>query len=56
MHAPAVDALLERDMRDIRAVDIRGTPTFFVNGRPLQQFGPDPLRQLVNNEVANFRE
>ncbi len=56
MHTTPVDALLEQDMLDIKAIGIRGTPTFFVNGRPLDEFGPEPLRQLVSNEVAKARE
>ena len=54
MHAPAVDAVLKLDMQDVKAVGVQGTPTFFVNGRPLDEFGPEPLRQLVSNEVAKI--
>ena len=52
MHSPGVNAVLETDMQDVMAVGIRGTPTFFVNGRALSEFGPEPLRQLVSSEVA----
>ena len=52
MHAPGVNAVLETDMQDVMAVGVRGTPTFFVNGRALSEFGPEPLRQLVSSEVA----
>jgi len=31
---------------------VRGTPTFFVNGKPLDPFGADELRALVAAEVA----
>ena len=31
------------------------TPTFFVNGRPLNPFGEDELRRLVAAEVAAAR-
>ena len=56
MHAPGVNAVLETDMQDVMAVGVRGTPTFFVNGRALSEFGPEPLRQLVSSEVAKARE
>jgi len=56
MHTPGVNAVLETDMQDVKAVGVRGTPTFFVNGRALSEFGPEPLRQLVNSEVAKARE
>ncbi|GAC1031675.1 hypothetical protein thsps21_25020 [Pseudomonas sp. No.21] len=55
MYTPAVDAVLKVDMQDVKAVGVQGTPTFFVNGRPLDEFGLDPLRQLVSSEVAKAR-
>ena len=55
MHTPGVDAVLETDMQDVKTVGIRGTPTFFVNGRALSEFGPEPLRDLVRSEVAKAR-
>ncbi|MDG9928024.1 MULTISPECIES: thioredoxin domain-containing protein [unclassified Pseudomonas] len=55
MYTPAVDAVLKMDMQDVKAVGIQGTPTFFVNGRPLDNFGLEPLRQLVSSEVAKVR-
>lgn len=56
MHTPSVNAVLETDMQDVKAVGVRGTPTFFVNGRALSEFGPEPLRRLVSSEVAKTRE
>jgi len=43
-------------MQDVKAVGVQGTPTFFVNGRPLDEFGLEPLRQLVGSEVAKVRK
>lgn len=56
VHSPAVDAVLETDMQDVAKVGIRATPTFFVNGQPLTEFGPEPLRQLVRSELAKTRQ
>ncbi|MNM87881.1 Disulfide bond formation protein D precursor [compost metagenome] len=55
MHTPSVDAVLKVDMQDVKALGIRGTPTFFVNGHALDKFGPEPLRDLVRSEVAKAR-
>ncbi|UVE16522.1 thioredoxin domain-containing protein [Pseudomonas sp. LS44] len=55
MHSPEVDAVLKTDMQDVQTVGVRGTPTFFVNGRPLDEFGPEPLRALVSSELAKTR-
>ncbi|MNF05103.1 hypothetical protein D3C80_2047610 [compost metagenome] len=55
MRTPSVDAVLEVDMQDVKALGIRGTPTFFVNGHALDKFGPEPLSDLVRSEVAKAR-
>ncbi len=52
MHSARIDGILEKDMQDVEAVGIRGTPTFFVNGRQLTQFGPEPLLQLVEESLS----
>jgi len=52
---PAMDALLQQDVEDLKALQVRATPTFFVNGRSLPSFGPDPLAQLVAEEVARSK-
>jgi protein-disulfide isomerase len=48
---PAVDRVLEQDIADVNANDVRKTPTFFVNGKPLSSFGPQQLYDLVTEEV-----
>ncbi|MDX1695338.1 MAG: DsbA family protein, partial [Ketobacteraceae bacterium] len=47
MQSARIDAILEKDMQDVKTIGIRGTPTFFVNGRRLTEFGPGPLLRLV---------
>lgn len=56
MYLPEVDAVLRTDMQDVETVGVRGTPTFFVNGQPLTEFGPEPLRQLVRSEIVKARK
>ena len=48
---PAIGAILNQDMADVIAVGIRGTPTFFVNGKQLKDFGAQQLHDLVKSEV-----
>ena len=48
---PAVDAVLAQDAADVKTLDVSGTPTFFVNGKPLPSFGPQQLRDLVLAEL-----
>ena len=45
-------AIFNQDRADVETVGIRQTPTFFVNGKPLNQFGEAELRRLVAAEVA----
>jgi len=52
MLAPDVVAILNQDRADVETMGVRRTPTFFVNGRPLDPFGEAELRALVAEEVA----
>jgi protein-disulfide isomerase len=45
-------AKIERDRADGEKLGVRGTPSFFVNGRPLEQLGYAPLKALVDEELA----
>jgi hypothetical protein len=48
---PHIVATLNQDAADIATVGVRQTPTFFVNGKPLQEFGAQQLFDLVQSEV-----
>ena len=52
MMAPQTVGVLNQDRADVEAVGVRQTPTFFVNGKPLDPFGADELRALVAAEVS----
>lgn len=47
----ATDAVLAQDIADMKANNIRQTPTFFVNGKPLTEFSPQGLYSLVGAEL-----
>ncbi|MCG7392920.1 thioredoxin domain-containing protein [Microvirga sp. ACRRW] len=51
----AIDRVLELDIADVKVADVRQTPTFFVNGKPLTDFGPQQLYDLVGQEVKQVR-
>jgi hypothetical protein len=40
---PQVDRVLQVDTADLQALQVRQTPVFFVNTRPLLSFGPRQL-------------
>jgi protein-disulfide isomerase len=52
---PCMQALLQQDIEDLTALQVRKTPTFFINGRSLPSFGPDQLAALVVEEVAKTK-
>lgn len=47
----AVDNVLAQDMADVQANNVKQTPTFFVNGKPLTEFSPQGLYNLVKAEI-----
>jgi protein-disulfide isomerase len=51
MNDPAIDEMIEKEIQDLKDLGVRGTPTFFVNGRPLERFGFEPLRELIADEL-----
>lgn len=55
MSSAEIDAVLELDLADVQSNNIRQTPTFFVNSRPLESFGPQQLYDLVREEVESAR-
>lgn len=46
-----VDAVLKKDVADLTALGVRQTPTFYVNEKSLEEFGPEQLLRLVQSEV-----
>lgn len=55
MARPEMQALLAQDVEDLTALRVSRTPTFFVNGRSLPNFGPDQLATLLAEEVAKVK-
>ncbi|MBX7083091.1 MAG: thioredoxin domain-containing protein [Nannocystaceae bacterium] len=55
--APAIEAQIAEDERDAAAFGARGTPSFFVNGRPLQGAQPiEAFETLIAEELAKARD
>lgn len=51
MNDPAIQKLIQQDLDDAKKLDVRKTPGFFVNGKPLQTFGYQQLLELVQSEL-----
>ena len=55
MDDPIIEQQIKQDEEDLKFFNVRATPTFFVNGRPLMKFGYQPLYELIDQEVmANY--
>ncbi len=55
MNDPAIAKLIDQDLADAKTLNVRKTPGYFVNGKPLQTFGSKQLLQLVQSEInANY--
>ncbi|HAK61133.1 MAG TPA: disulfide bond formation protein DsbA [Nitrospiraceae bacterium] len=55
MHDPEITRRIEQDLADAKMLNVRKTPEFFVNGKPLPSFGYEQLKALVEAEIeANY--
>ena len=48
---PEVYNRVKKDMEDAQKVGATKTPAFYVNGKPLQRFGYEPLVALIESEM-----
>lgn len=51
MRSPRIDRILALDEQDARVLEVEKTPEYFVNGRPLPEFGREPLLALIEQEL-----
>ncbi|AIT82421.1 Outer membrane protein [Novosphingobium lubricantis] len=53
--SPEFTKNLNQDVADLSAIGVKGTPTFYVNGKVLSNIGAEQLSALVKSEVAATR-
>ncbi len=51
MASEKIEQMLRRDMADLATLQIKQTPGFFVNGKPLPSFSYEALQRLVSDEM-----
>jgi protein-disulfide isomerase len=55
MNDPEIVKLINQDLADAKTLNVRKTPGFFVNGKPLSPFGYKNLQNLIESEIrANY--
>ncbi len=55
MTSPEIARVIAQDMDDARTLNVTKTPGFFVNGMPLQKFGYEQLKTLVDEALVSTR-
>jgi protein-disulfide isomerase len=53
MNGPAVNQAIAQDVQAGQALGVRATPEFFVNGRPIPEWGYEQLERLVEQAVKD---
>ena len=51
MKNPDIVGINNQDLADAKTLNVRKTPAFFANGKPLSKFGYQQLKDLVESEV-----
>ena len=51
MNSPEIARQIEQDLNDAKMLKVTQTPEYFVNGRPLPEFGLEQLQQLIRAEL-----
>ena len=52
MNDPEIVKRIQQDLADAQTLNVRKTPGFFVNGKPLTTFGYKQLKALVEAEIS----
>ncbi|MGD9310325.1 MAG: thioredoxin domain-containing protein [Desulfosarcina sp.] len=51
MNDPEIEKIIQQDLADAKTLNVRKTPGFFVNGKPLSDFGYNQLRDLIESAI-----
>jgi protein-disulfide isomerase len=54
MNDPEIAKIIQQDLADAKTLNVRKTPGFFVNGKPLPSFGYKQLQELVESEINKY--
>lgn len=52
MTDPSIDTMIQQEITDGKALGVRATPTFFINGKELQEFSYNGLKLQVDRELS----
>ncbi|RLA63827.1 MAG: disulfide bond formation protein DsbA [Epsilonproteobacteria bacterium] len=52
MNDPEIEKRIAQDILDLKQLNVRGTPAFFVNGKSPEKFGIEYLKKAIQREVS----
>ena len=53
MNDPAIQKIIDLDISDGKELQVKKTPTFFINRKRLERFGYEQLKKAVESEINN---
>ena len=51
MNSKKADEIVKQDLADAQTLGANKTPSYFVNGKPLLEFGLENLKKLIKSEL-----
>ncbi len=54
MKSPEITKMIEQDVADLKTLEVRGTPTFFINGKPLSSFSVNTIDSMIKSEIETL--
>lgn len=51
MRNPEIAKRIEQDIKDLKTLGVKATPTFFINGKALERFGKGPLEAALKKAL-----
>lgn len=48
---PEIVQIIEQDLKDLTELEVKATPTFFINGKMLKKFSEEGLREAIESEL-----
>ena len=52
LKSPVMDKIVQQDINDAVKLNVKATPEYFVNGKPLPKWGWEQLKSLVESELS----
>jgi protein-disulfide isomerase len=53
--SPEIAALIERDIKNGKAIGVRGTPTIFLNGKRVKNRSMQGFQQMIDAEISKAK-